>query len=66
MVNQRSLALQTTADALLGATLILALYFFEAPGGVLVGAGVIIGVLVGRRAVRSRRRGRAPLPEGSE
>jgi hypothetical protein len=56
MKPPRSLALQTTADALLGAVLVLALYHFQAPGGVLVGAGVVIGVLVVRRAVRGHGR----------
>lgn len=58
VVKPRSWALQTTADALLGATLVLALYFFQAPAGVLVGAGIVIGALVARRAIRSRRRQR--------
>lgn len=65
-MNPRSWALQTTADALLGATLVLALCLFEAPVGVLVGAGIIIGLLVARRAARARRRVRVPLPEGAE
>lgn len=52
----RNLAVQTTADGLLGATLIWALYFFQAPVGVLVGAGAIIAGLVVRRAVRTHRR----------
>lgn len=64
-MNPRSWALQTTADALLGATLVLALYFFQAPAGVLVGAGILIGALVARRAVRSYQR-QQPRLDGHE